>query len=115
MDIKIVLLLAGTSADRNKGGGGETPGCTGWSQHNHLWPLDESWGKGKVVFWISLERVFPLKQRRIKSFHSERLNVVAQYLPRCQRITESLQSDLFKAGLNAKPGHGCSRLYPVEF
>jgi len=51
MDIKIVLLLAGTSADRNKReGGGEMLGCTGWSQHNHMLLLDESWTNGKEIF-----------------------------------------------------------------
>lgn len=49
MDTQIVLLLAGTPADRNKGGGGEMPGCSGWSQHNYMLLLDESWRKGKEI------------------------------------------------------------------
>lgn len=47
MDSKTVLLLSRTSADRNEGGG-EMPGCMGWSQHNHMLLLDESW-RGKFL------------------------------------------------------------------
>lgn len=68
-------MLAGTSPDRNKGGEGGIPGCTGWSQQNHM-----GTGEKERKFSDLFKRIFQVNLGGIKSFESKRLNVVAHYI-----------------------------------